>query len=451
MEKWSLGYAILKLVVRFSFWMSHKRIVVRGKENIPKGVPIIFAANHQNALMDPLAVLCTNNSQPVWLARADIFKNKRLRPILRFLKILPVYRIRDGKSSLGRNEAIFKQAIEILEKKKVLALFPEAAHSEKRQMLTHKKAVPRIAFQAEEKNDFKLHLQVVPVGIFYSHYWHFNRKLIVQYGQPILVDNYQDEYETNPLQATLMLRDEIRNRLESLTIEISSNNHYNNYELFREIIRSDFTTAIHRNKNKTFNRFLNDQQLMKILEEREKTAPEEFEVIHPRADEYRNLLDRHHLNLHAVNKKNKNPEHLFLRFVATILISPFLIAGFLLHGIPFLIPRFYTRKHVKEAAFYCSFQFVTGMIAYLIFCLIIAVTTFYFSENILLPIVAVSAYLLFGKIVYLISQFSQKTIDQFRLFIFSKKNQPTAKRLLKLKDLLIKSIDRQITTGDQLD
>ena len=107
MKNWSLGYQLLRYYVRFALWLSHKRIVVIGRKQIPHGKPIIFAANHQNALMDSLSIVCTNPSQSVWLARADIFKSKLARPILRFLKMTPVYRMRDGKDSLSNNEQVF--------------------------------------------------------------------------------------------------------------------------------------------------------------------------------------------------------------------------------------------------------------------------------------------------------------------------------------------------------
>src|SRR5450759_1753161 len=193
MKNWSTGYEIIRSYVRFAFWLSHKKIVVTGRHHIPKGKPIIFAPNHQNALMDPLAIACTNPYQTVWLARADLFKSKIAQSILKYLKLLPVYRIRDGKDNLSNNEHIFNQVIHILENKQTIALFPEAAHSGKRQMLPHKKAIPRIALEAEDKNDFSLDLQIVPVGIYYNHYWKFNRSVIVQYGRPVRVDDYKAE------------------------------------------------------------------------------------------------------------------------------------------------------------------------------------------------------------------------------------------------------------------
>jgi 1-acyl-sn-glycerol-3-phosphate acyltransferase len=162
-EKWSLGYWFLKQYVHFADWLIHKKIIIAGKEKIPRNKPIVFAPNHQNALSDPLAVLLYTRFQPVWLARADIFgKSKVVDAILKFMKIMPVYRLRDGKENLEKNEQTFANSIKVLEHNFALALFPEAAHSAKRQMLLHKKAVPRIVFMAEEKTKINLTFKLFP-------------------------------------------------------------------------------------------------------------------------------------------------------------------------------------------------------------------------------------------------------------------------------------------------
>src|SRR5690554_2272827 len=99
-EKWSFRYNLLKQYVRFVDWVIHQRILIQGKENIPGNKPLVFAPNHQNALSDPMAVLLNVKHQLVWLARADIFgKSKMVDGILRFMKIMPVYRMRDGMDS----------------------------------------------------------------------------------------------------------------------------------------------------------------------------------------------------------------------------------------------------------------------------------------------------------------------------------------------------------------
>ena len=65
----------------------------------------------------------------------------------------------DGREALKNNEAIFNKTVEILEKKKYLAIFPEASHLGKRKLRTIHKGVSRIYFSAEEKNNFNLNIK----------------------------------------------------------------------------------------------------------------------------------------------------------------------------------------------------------------------------------------------------------------------------------------------------
>ena len=93
-EKWSLRYTFLKLW--FGFWHNkifYKKIVILNSKNIPKDAHLIFTPNHQNALMDALALLFSIKGQPVFLARGDIFNRPFIARILIFMKMLPVYLI----------------------------------------------------------------------------------------------------------------------------------------------------------------------------------------------------------------------------------------------------------------------------------------------------------------------------------------------------------------------
>jgi len=117
MRKWSLGYDIIRFFFRSFFKLFYRQVQSSGNENIPKNAPIIFAANHQNALIDPLAIIFTNPNQSVFLTRADIFNKPILLKIFTYFKMLPVYRIRDGAESLKNNEIIFDKSVAILEAK----------------------------------------------------------------------------------------------------------------------------------------------------------------------------------------------------------------------------------------------------------------------------------------------------------------------------------------------
>ncbi|MCK5169159.1 MAG: 1-acyl-sn-glycerol-3-phosphate acyltransferase, partial [Bacteroidales bacterium] len=91
-EKKNIGYTLLKpyvdRITKIFF-----RITSYNYEKVPTDEILIYAINHQNALMDALAILATSDTEPVFLARADIFKKRTVAKILTFLKILPIYRI----------------------------------------------------------------------------------------------------------------------------------------------------------------------------------------------------------------------------------------------------------------------------------------------------------------------------------------------------------------------
>ena len=177
-EKYSKRYALLKSAA--GFWHNnvfYRKVIVIGQENIDPENHLIFAPNHQNALMDALAVLFTHRGQPVFLARADIFKRKSIASILYFLKILPVFRIRDGFSSLKGNDEIFNKTIDVLKNKNGLIILPEGDHLGFRRLRQLKKGICRVAFQAEEAEDFKLKIKIIPVGLEFSQYNRYRQVL----------------------------------------------------------------------------------------------------------------------------------------------------------------------------------------------------------------------------------------------------------------------------------
>ncbi|SEH05507.1 1-acyl-sn-glycerol-3-phosphate acyltransferase [Candidatus Venteria ishoeyi] len=307
-EKWSLGYWFLNQYVAFIDWIIHNKKIIVGKENIPKDKPILFAPNHQNALSDPMAVLLNTPFQPVWLARADIFKKGIVSTLLRFLKIMPVYRMRDGKENLSKNDKTFTDSIKVLKNNCALALFPEAAHTGKRQMISHKKAVPRIVFMAEEKADKNLDIHIVPTGIYYSHYWKFNRNLIVNFGKPVKVNDFLDEYKENPNSATLLLRQKLYEAIEPLVINIKSKEYYKDFEAIRETYGKHHL----RRKNEKYsilNLFYSDQQLANELDVIGTEKPEETAAIVDECNRYLKAIRKHKLR----NWLIVNPNHNFIK------------------------------------------------------------------------------------------------------------------------------------------
>lgn len=374
MYRYSVAYALVKKLVYAAFRLSHRRIVVVGEENIPTNKPVVFAANHQNALMDPLAVLLTNSTQPVWLARADIFRKKMLVPIFRFLKIIPVYRLRDGKDSLQQNDHTFDTAVEVLENNLAIALFPEGAHSGKRRMLAHKKAVPRIVFRAEEKHGFTLGVQIVPVGIYYDHYWNFNRSLIVQYGEPIFVSDYRDQFCQNEQLAVQNLREELFNRIHALSMNIPSEEYYTEYEQIRELLSDGWTQEKHGSD--LLSRFSSDCELMEAVARFENANPQLFEHLMHDLKTLTSASESKGFSLGEIQAKKRNCLLQYcLFFLLVLCLLPVFLPGLFVSGWQFLLARRWVGKKVKDPVFTSSFNFVLGLLLFPLSWIVLAALT----------------------------------------------------------------------------
>ncbi len=92
-----------------------RSVKIEGLENIPKDGAVILAPNHRTALMDPMMILLISKGKIAFGARSDIFKNPKVARILRWLRILPIARERNGLSEVAKNFETFDEIVECLE------------------------------------------------------------------------------------------------------------------------------------------------------------------------------------------------------------------------------------------------------------------------------------------------------------------------------------------------
>lgn len=273
-ENYSTRYALLKRTI--AFWhdkIYYRKIIILGSENINPNDHLIFAPNHQNALMDALAVLFTHKGQPVFLARADIFKKKIIASILYFLKILPVYRIRDGFSTLKGNDEIFLKTIDVIKHKNGLVILPEGDHAGYRRLRQLKKGICRVAFQADEATGFDLNIKIIPVGIEFTNYNRFRQVLTVVYGQPIEVTDFHQLYKESPEKALNELRRRLSAELKRLMVHIESVEDYEAIDELRSIINGKYSDDIKNPK------LLRDRVLIEKINNMRISDPEKYKRI----------------------------------------------------------------------------------------------------------------------------------------------------------------------------
>ncbi len=425
-DRWSLKYALIKSYVNFAHnIIFYRKITVIGKENLPKNTPLFFAPNHQNALMDALIILCSIKTQPVFIARADIFKNKIIAKILIAFKILPAYRIRDGKENLKKNEEIFNISVRILENKNILALFPEATHTDRKQLRVLKKGVQRIVFQAEEKNNFRLGVKIVPIGIYYSNYWNFKSDIQVIFGKPIEIDEYLQMYQENQQKAMLALRDKISIELKPLMIHIKNNQYYDLYEFLRGVYNKQMREKLGLN-NTPYNRFVADKKIIDLLDQAEAVKPEQLKELAAEAESYEKELKK--LNIkHWVIEKNEVAFSLLIKSLGLLALFPVFFYGFLNNIIPYYLPKPITKK-LEDKQFTSSINFVVGLIFYPLFYLIQFILIWIFTDIWWLKFAYLVSLPISGLLAFTYHRFFIKTKAQWKFFLAKSKEQLIKKK-----------------------
>ncbi len=368
-HKTSLFYEVSQTFVSIPFRVFYKNYSVTGIENIPKNEPIILAPNHQNALMDPLAAYYSKNDwQVVFMARSDIFKNPIVAKLLIGLKILPVYRIRDGKEKLKLNEEIFNVAIKVLEHKKQLLIFPEASHTNRRSVKVLKKGIARIAFQAEERNNFNLNIKVVPVGIYYSNYVNFRSKLQVNFGKPINVSDYYDSYKENQQKTMIDFKKKLNEEIIKLAIHIKNTDYYDLYEKLRYIYREQMLINLEFSEHSEKNKFYADKKTIEILDNYYDNDKNDFENINKQVNNYYNDTKKLNIRDWIVNKSLSSTKA-FMASIAMILLFPLFLYGVINNMIPYFLPKI-AIKNIKDKQFHSTFNFALGLFLFPIFYLI---------------------------------------------------------------------------------
>jgi len=253
----SFLYFPLKLLVTITSLFYFKKIRVLGLRNFPAKGPVIYAITHQNSLLDAYLSNGFSLRNPYYLVRADMFKRKRVDRIMRSIKTLPVYRIRDGYESIKKNDRTFDTTKEILIKGGVVALFPEGSHSMTHRLRPLKKGITRIAFMAEAATDFNLNIQIVPIGINYDSYLKSNSRTLVNVGRPISMVDYKQSYLEDENKASRLMLADLSLKMKELIVHIESDNYHSTYKEYQK-------QRVY--KKSLLNQLKSDQELVRCIE-----------------------------------------------------------------------------------------------------------------------------------------------------------------------------------------
>ncbi|MBN1184416.1 MAG: 1-acyl-sn-glycerol-3-phosphate acyltransferase [Bacteroidales bacterium] len=437
----SRKYTLIRTYSRWIFNSFYKRIYVRGFENVSRKDPVIFAPNHQCALMDALAIVYKCGTlQPVFLARQDVFKAYLAARILTILKIMPVYRDRDGGAeAVKKNEKIFDIVNETLLNKKQIGIMPEASHGDKRRLKNTMKGTYRLAFRAQETFGDESAVKLVPVGLEYTDHAKYQAELLVNYGDAIEVNEYMPLYRENPAKALLAIKKRYEDEVKKLMINIDSEEYYDSYEGLRIIYGKNMQIKINAPTGKLPDQVYTDKRMIELLEDVEKNTPQIMQGLSKKVLQYFELLKKTNLRNWVIRKGKFSLISLIAQTTLAIIFFPFFIYGYFNNYFLFKIPVWAVKK-VKDRQFHSSVKFVTALftvpIFYLLQFLIVLFCTrgTWWIEFAYLLSIPISGW--WAKIYYFAVK---KLLAKWRFT--SKKKEKDIQSLIKLHQEIIEQMD----------
>ena len=196
------------------------KISGKNMEHIPKDVPVIFAANHPNTMIDPMIIGYTCPRQLHFFAKSTIFKHPIASWFLHRIKIIPIIRKQDHPNLMDKNEDAFEKGYDILRSNGAFLIFPEGVSTGERQLSKIKTGAARIGFGAEVHHNWQLGVQVIPVGLNYTDAIKFRSDVSTRFGQPIILNEFKDQFERDEKEAVHLVTEQLEVALSKLTIDL---------------------------------------------------------------------------------------------------------------------------------------------------------------------------------------------------------------------------------------
>lgn len=359
-------YKILELLLRLSVRLYFKKKIITGKEHIPKGKPVMFVANHPGAFMDPIVIGTYSGRSLYYIARGESFKNKIAAWIFNKLHMIPVYRKEETPELTHKNKEIFGACYRHFEKGRSMMIFPEGTSKIEYRLRKVKSGAARIALGAEAKNDFKLDLTIIPVGLTYSNPKSFRTDVYVSFGKPISLKDYQEDFEKDSFVTAKTLTKTIEQSIKNQMLLIENKE---NDEIFNQLQRVYYDEMVKRFQEPDLTK---EEELelkntvVKAIEYFKKSAPELSGRLEQLLKEYFYQIADIETKFPDFNKRLISGKTSILsNFLGLVFGFPFFLLGFIANYLPYKLSGILAEGFSQRDDFTGGLRLVIGTFAFL--------------------------------------------------------------------------------------
>lgn len=173
-------YLLVKVLTHFTIWLTCKRFSISNRAVTATETPLVLGCHHPNSFLDAILIGAQMKKRVHFLTRSDVFKNKWAAMLMRSVNMIPIYRIRDGKENLGKNDVTFELCRQIIQRGEHVLIFVEGFCNHQTTLQTPlKKGAPRLLIQGW-KDGVEVHL--LPVWIRFNSFTVFPKEVDIHFG-----------------------------------------------------------------------------------------------------------------------------------------------------------------------------------------------------------------------------------------------------------------------------
>ncbi len=234
-------YRFIKLIVGIGIRLYYKEVRVKNKTRIPLDSPLIIIANHPNTLMDAWMIghICP---RPIhFMAKGTLFNSKLKMKVLRSLNMIPINRIGEGRVRGVSNQDSFQACYDILESGKTLLIFPEGTSYQERHLRDLKSGTARIALEVEKRNEGKLGVKILPLGLNYTQAEKFRSSVLVDIAEPLDAKDFLADYDAHTGKGAKKMTEQFRVRLEQVLVNSNTKEEQELIDRIAKILQSRYT------------------------------------------------------------------------------------------------------------------------------------------------------------------------------------------------------------------
>lgn len=347
-----------------------QKMYVNNREGVPTDKPVLLAANHPTAFIDPF-LLCTHLDAPLYnMTRGDIFRKPLARHFLESINMFPVYRSRDGFNQRNRNDEVFDFCVSKLREDQVVTIYVEGEHHLEKRVRPIQKGVALIAFRALEEAGIT-ELQIIPAGCNYVYGDQPRDTALVNIGQPISVQAYAPAYRQDPKAAIAQLSADIESALRAVCFHIENPADTALAERLLELHRTDHPWRLLPIVEFNHPRFAGEKAVLdglNDLREPEKTD------LYTRVDAYFSALEQ--VGIDDFSLRNAHKGHLAWALYFLLLLPAFIVGRVSSWPVR-AAGRWASAQFAKKREFKTSIWLAVGYLTGLLYYTLLAVVSLF--------------------------------------------------------------------------